>query len=43
MSRKIGKVALSTLAHRYGRLRSYETAFGFMHVPYARLRHRKHA
>jgi|GEM_PF-6952032 len=41
MSRKIGKAVLSTLAHRYGRLRPYEMAYGFMHVFYACVRDSK--
>jgi hypothetical protein len=41
MSRKIGKAVLSTLAHRYGRLRPYEMAYGLMHVLYACVRHSK--
>jgi hypothetical protein len=41
MSRKIGKAVLSTLAHRYGRLRPYEMAYGFLHVLYACVRDSK--
>jgi hypothetical protein len=34
--------AYSTLAYGYGRLRAYETAIGFLHVPDVGLRHGGH-